>query len=451
MKLNATFLILFISVIVNAQIANLSKFKTNKFEDELIIFKIKGKKYKTDFSKIFITNDNKSVFENKTNDIIHFMIYDEKYLFVGYFPNTIKQQMSSVGYELRLLNRLEVIDLENSSKKWIYQFDNNITMNRIVNFNSKDGVIVYNNTIKSSDYDNRFNGSWTICKIVNKKDSSTINFNICHKVNFDLKNTGQYIKNKEKFNFKWISDDEYLILNKGRLNDKYFSMHEKKYKYLFNANNKELILSDSEFVYFLRNSELVNTSSKSKWEKVSFCDTEYKTYYNYDDFMVLNKIKSISNLRKIDEESLDFYLKNGVNMYEIKQDQIIFVPKSQLFKNNNLEGNIPIYILGYVQNEFIKQYLVAELNVGQNSHLYMINQKDDKIVSAFLVYSFYNSGFGSNYVETERLPKLVFRTKVYITSDSIDKKSNSDNCIYILQLSNNGYIELLDIDIMDSK
>lgn len=131
-------------------------------------------------------------------------------------------------------------------------------------------LFLWQNNIKSGDYDNHFNGSWTICKIVNKKDSSTINFNICHMVNFDLKNTGQYIKNKEKFNFRWISDDEYLIINKRRVNDKYFSMHEKKYKYQFNANNKELILSDSEFVYFLRNSEQVNISSNSKLKKFHF-------------------------------------------------------------------------------------------------------------------------------------------------------------------------------------
>lgn len=56
--------------------------------------------------------------------------------------------MSSVGYELRLLRRLDVIDIEDSSKKWTYQFNKSTTMSSIKSFNPKDGDIVYCDHIK---------------------------------------------------------------------------------------------------------------------------------------------------------------------------------------------------------------------------------------------------------------------------------------------------------------
>jgi len=76
------------------------------------------------------------------------MVYDKKYLFVGYFPNTIEQQMSSKGYEIRTLNKLIVIDLESPSNVWTYELNGKTAMGFITNFNPKDGDIVYCNRIK---------------------------------------------------------------------------------------------------------------------------------------------------------------------------------------------------------------------------------------------------------------------------------------------------------------
>ena len=147
MKFKIIFLVLFISMLTSAQIENLSKFRTDKYEDDLTIFKIKGKKYKTDFKKRFVT-DNSIIFENKSDDIIHFMIFDKKYLFVGYFNNTIHQQMQSRVYEFRDLDKLIVVDLDTPSNKWTYQFNGKTTMGHITSFDPKDGDIIYNTHVK---------------------------------------------------------------------------------------------------------------------------------------------------------------------------------------------------------------------------------------------------------------------------------------------------------------
>lgn len=152
---------------------------------------------------------------------------------------------------------------------------------------------------------------------------------------------------------------------------------------------------------------LISGCANSQSRNKVFCDPEYQTYYNYNNVTILNKVKIIANLKKIDDDSLNFYLKNGVNFYELNQDQIIFVPLNEFFKDINLSGYLPLYVMGYVmgyvQDGATKQYLVAELSLGQNSHLYMINQLNDKIVSAFLVYSNSSTGFNSTYVETQML------------------------------------------------
>lgn len=111
-------------------------------------------------------------------------------------------------------------------------------------------LCLFQNNLKSDD--NRFVGSWTICKIINKKDSLTVNFNTCHKLNFNPKNTGEYIKSKRKFKFKWCSNKEYLIIDKRNQKDKYLSMDGDKYKYQFDINEQELKLFDNDFVYILK-------------------------------------------------------------------------------------------------------------------------------------------------------------------------------------------------------
>lgn len=183
--------------------------------------------------------------------------------------------------------------------------------------------------------------------------------------------------------------------------------------------------------------------STTKTATVSNC-TDYSFYYNYKSDAVLQQIKDIPNLKEIDEQSLNSYLDSGVNFEEIKKDQILFIPKSDFFNNPERKGDIPIYVLGYVQNNNIKQYLALELNVGQNSALYIINQANDKEVSMFLAHSNYNSGFGGTNVETKKISNSIFNVKVYDTYDTIDSNGNSsETCNYQLKISNEGYLALL--------
>ncbi len=174
------------------------------------------------------------------------------------------------------------------------------------------------------------------------------------------------------------------------------------------------------------------------WEKKnqSDCATEYLKYYNYNNKTVLNEINYMSNLKEIDNQSLNFYLENGVNSEEIKQDQIITLPRSEFFNNSDLIGNISIYVMGYIGDNNIKQYVVLEINVGEQSPLYIINQVNNKIKSAFLAYSNYSTGFSSESIETKRLSNFDFQVKVYYTSDT---SSKANNCNYLLTLSNEGY------------
>lgn len=179
-----------------------------------------------------------------------------------------------------------------------------------------------------------------------------------------------------------------------------------------------------------------------KTTKITDCTTEYLTYYNYDGATILNEIKYIPNLKKIDDKSFNSYLENGVDFEEIKQHQIIFLSRGKFFNSSNLKGNIPLYIIGYFQNNTIKQYLVLEPDLGQNLHLYIINEVKDKSTSMFLAHSNYNAGFGSESVETKRLSNYIFQIRVYYTFDTTDIKRNSfGKCNSVLRLSTEGYLK----------
>jgi len=143
MKFKLLYLILFFSIEGICQMSGIHKFKKVENDYKYEYFKIKGKVYKTDF-KTFEYED-KVLYENSTNDITHFMIYKKRYLFVSYYPNTIEQQMSSIGYEIRPLNRLDIIDLQNSSKIWIYDFNGKTCIGNIKNFDPLNGVLIYCN------------------------------------------------------------------------------------------------------------------------------------------------------------------------------------------------------------------------------------------------------------------------------------------------------------------
>lgn len=146
MKIKILFVFLMMYNSINAQLESIQTFKTDESR-ESITFKIKSEKYKTDF-KTFFLKDKTNLLENATDDILHFMVYKKKYLFVGYYSNTQEQQLSSIGYEIRSLEKLKIIDLENPLNKWTYQFYGKTAMGLITSFNPKDGDIVYCNHIK---------------------------------------------------------------------------------------------------------------------------------------------------------------------------------------------------------------------------------------------------------------------------------------------------------------
>jgi len=153
MKYKIVLLFFLISIKVSCQFDNLGKYYSENLNDKknedksFSIYKIKGNIYTSDHKKYF-SLENKKIFENKTEDIIYFVLYKKRFLFVGYYPKTREQQMSSIGYELRSLRRLDIVDLEDSSKKWVYEFDKKTTIKNIKKFNPKDGDIEYCNHIK---------------------------------------------------------------------------------------------------------------------------------------------------------------------------------------------------------------------------------------------------------------------------------------------------------------
>lgn len=188
---------------------------------------------------------------------------------------------------------------------------------------------------------------------------------------------------------------------------------------------------------------LINLSCISNKTTVTSNCTDYSFYYNYTSNEALKQIKDIPNLKEIDEQSFNSYLDSDYNFAEIKKDQIVFVPKSEFFQIPDRKGEIPLYVLGYVQNNHIKQYLVFELNIGQDSSLYIINQVNDKITSMFLAHSNYSSGYGGENVGTTKISDSIFNVKVFHTYDNDSNGNSSETCHYQLKLSDDGYLSLV--------
>lgn len=188
---------------------------------------------------------------------------------------------------------------------------------------------------------------------------------------------------------------------------------------------------------------LINLSCISKKTVATSNCADYSFYYNYTSDKGLKQIKGIPNLKEIDEQSFNSYLDSGDNFEEIKKDQIVFVPESEFFQIPDRKGDIPLYVLGYVQNNHIKQYLALELHVGQNSSLYIINQINDKVTSMFLAHSNYNSGYGGENVGTKKISDSIFNLKVFHTYDNDSNANSSETCHYQLKLSDEGYLSLV--------
>ena len=188
---------------------------------------------------------------------------------------------------------------------------------------------------------------------------------------------------------------------------------------------------------------LINLSCVSKKTRTTSNCNDYSFYYNYKSNDALQQIKDIPNLKEIDEQSFISYLDSGDNFEKIKKDQIVFVPESEFFQIPDRKGEIPLYVLGFVQNNNIKQYLVFGLHIGQNSSLYIINQVDNKITSMFSAHSNYNSGYGGENVETKKISDSIFNVKVFHSYDNDRNGNSSETCHYQLILSDKGYLSVV--------
>jgi hypothetical protein len=153
MKFKVVFLFILISIKINCQLSNLNKFYSENLTKnhekniglyEISVYKIKGEIYETD-GKTFFSLGKEILYKNMTSDLIYTMIYDKRYLFIGHYSNTKEEIMKPTPYWVRLFKWLEVIDLEDKSKKWTYKFNNSTNLQNIQSFNPKDGDIVYCN------------------------------------------------------------------------------------------------------------------------------------------------------------------------------------------------------------------------------------------------------------------------------------------------------------------
>lgn len=187
---------------------------------------------------------------------------------------------------------------------------------------------------------------------------------------------------------------------------------------------------------------LLNISClSSKKSIVLNCENENLFYKNYTTVKELNKLKNIPEVKEINEDWLREYLSEGANFEEIEKDKIIFIPKKEFFEESNLAGEIPLYVLGYLQSNKIKQYIVSELHTGENSSLYLINQINDKIVSVFLVYENYRDGFSARDITSKRISDSIFQIQFYLISDKADLNGNfSKKCVSQLKLSDDGSV-----------
>lgn len=117
----------------------LSKSLTEKNEKNYKVYKVKGKIYETD-DKTFFASEKVRIFENKSDDDIDFKIYKKRFLFINYYQKHEPDRLiSSIP---RPIKKIDVIDLEEISKRWSYDF-RNLPRTYIKSFDPKSGDIIY--------------------------------------------------------------------------------------------------------------------------------------------------------------------------------------------------------------------------------------------------------------------------------------------------------------------
>lgn len=112
----------------------------------MLCYKINGKKYRTDYSTVFL-GDRDTIFSNSSGEAVYFMIYNKRYLVVGYFPENNPQ--SPLAYELRAVNRIDIIEINKWQNKWTYRFDPVISLANVKSFSPFDGTLIHVKIIRA--------------------------------------------------------------------------------------------------------------------------------------------------------------------------------------------------------------------------------------------------------------------------------------------------------------
>jgi hypothetical protein len=145
-KTISSLLLIFFYTICSAQLTHLRDFKLVKENSNMLCYKINGNKYRTDYSTVFLS-DRDTIFRNSSGEAVYFMIYNNKYLVVGYFPEN--NHRSPLAYELRAVNRIDIIELNKRQNKWTYRFDPVISLINVTSFSPLDGTLTHVKIIRA--------------------------------------------------------------------------------------------------------------------------------------------------------------------------------------------------------------------------------------------------------------------------------------------------------------
>lgn len=86
--------------------------------DSLVVYKIRNKNYF--FYRNYIVHKSDTIFKINAEDLVCYSLYKKRYLFVSYYP---REQIGwSIGFSLRNLTVLDIIDLKSHNQKWQYDF-----------------------------------------------------------------------------------------------------------------------------------------------------------------------------------------------------------------------------------------------------------------------------------------------------------------------------------------
>lgn len=105
-----------------SQFKTLYDYEVSNSKNELDFIKLKIKKKIFNLSEKDLKRDSQIIYEFKREKIFYQRIYDDKYLFIFYFPESLKGK--SYGLEILRLNQLEIIDLIDPKNKWFFDFSN---------------------------------------------------------------------------------------------------------------------------------------------------------------------------------------------------------------------------------------------------------------------------------------------------------------------------------------